>query len=140
MDYVRAVLDKVGVVAIAALTVLAFRFGQGVGGRKPFSYSDKHVMITGGSSGIGLEVAKEGIRRNASAVTIVARDARKLQEAKTVLDAFAKEQMKKTTVALVSVDCGSNQETVDEALLPCISAQPVDVLVRKAKQQASEQK
>ena len=132
MEYLRSVLDNVGVVALAAFTVLAFRFGQGEGRKKAFSYnSDKHVMITGGSSGIGLEVAKECIRRNASAVTIVARDVRKLEEAKTVLDAFAKEQMKKTTVAIVSVDCGSNQETVDQALLPCISAQPVDALVRR---------
>lgn len=40
----------------------------------------KHVLITGGSSGIGLEVAKNVVRRGAHC-TIVARNKQRLEEA-----------------------------------------------------------
>jgi short-subunit dehydrogenase len=130
MEYVTLVFDKLGVFALAAAAVLAYRMGQGMGRNAAFSYGAKHVMITGGSSGIGLESAKECIRRNASAVTIVARDAKKLQETKDLLEAFVTNEQKATKITTVSVDCGTNQETVDAALRPCFEKQPVDVLVR----------
>jgi NADPH:quinone reductase-like Zn-dependent oxidoreductase len=42
-----------------------------------FDYNNKHVIVTGGSSGIGLECAKIYAKRGAN-VTIVARDQVKL--------------------------------------------------------------
>nr|ACO15176.1 3-ketodihydrosphingosine reductase precursor [Caligus clemensi] len=52
-------------------------------GRKPRSCkSYPHVLITGGSSGIGKATAKEVIRRGASLVTLWARNKHKLEEAR----------------------------------------------------------
>lgn len=41
--------------------------------RKPFSLKGCHVLVTGGSSGIGKAVALEAVRRGAS-VTLLARN------------------------------------------------------------------
>ena len=48
--------------------------------RANFEYKGKHVVVTGGSSGIGLELAKYYMALGAR-VTIVARDVDKLLEA-----------------------------------------------------------
>merc|ERR1711942_278819 len=45
------------------------------------SIKGRHVVITGGSSGIGLACAKECARRGAR-ITLIARDPRKLEKAK----------------------------------------------------------
>ncbi len=50
-----------------------------------FDYKDKHVLVTGGSSGIGLALAREYMKKGAR-VTIAARDITRLQEAKKSLD------------------------------------------------------
>lgn len=51
----------------------------------PFALSGKHILITGGSSGIGLATAEECSRLGAS-VTIVGRDEAKLAAALASLD------------------------------------------------------
>lgn len=50
-----------------------------------------HVVVTGGSQGIGLEVAKEYVRQGAN-VTIVARNVKTLASAVEILRACAKEK------------------------------------------------
>ena len=55
--------------------------------RRARSYSGRHVLITGGSEGIGLEIAKQCAARGA-VVTLVARTRSKLDAARaTVLAA-----------------------------------------------------
>jgi 3-dehydrosphinganine reductase len=49
--------------------------------RKPRSFSGRHVLITGGSEGIGLEIAKQCAARGAT-VTLVARTRSKLDAAR----------------------------------------------------------
>ena len=49
--------------------------------RKPRSFSGRHVLITGGSEGIGLEIAKQCAARG-STVTLVARTRSKLDAAR----------------------------------------------------------
>jgi 3-dehydrosphinganine reductase len=39
-----------------------------------YSFKAKHVLITGGSSGIGKEIAIEALKRGADHVTLVARN------------------------------------------------------------------
>jgi 3-dehydrosphinganine reductase len=50
-----------------------------------------HVVITGGSSGIGLSIAKESIQRGVSRVTILARNPERLKQAKQELLQLQKE-------------------------------------------------
>lgn len=95
-----------------------------------FNYKGKHVLVTGGSSGIGLEVAREYLRLGAS-VTIVARDKSRLEAAKKDLDGSRKSDVQK--VLIVSVDTSKGQEVVDKALAPAISELgDVEVLINCA--------
>ena len=53
-----------------------------------FTYRDKVALITGGSRGLGLEIARQICARGAK-VALIARDAEELARAKTDLDRFA---------------------------------------------------
>lgn len=115
---------------------MSFLFSSSSGS---YSYKGKHVMITGGSSGIGLEIAKECIRVGASVITLVARDSKKLEKAKTeLLEMIASEEQTKeiickTKLCTVSVDVGKSQSEVDTALQPCYDSMgSVDVLINCA--------
>src|SRR5947208_7327261 len=55
-----------------------------------FSYRDKVALITGGSRGLGLEIARQICAQRAK-VALIARDAEELARAKTELDRFATE-------------------------------------------------
>ncbi len=50
-----------------------------------------HAVITGGSSGIGLAIARDLVRRRCKYVTIIARNQNKLEQAKMILEGDAKE-------------------------------------------------
>lgn len=98
----------------------------------------KHVIVTGGSSGIGLEIARVYLEQNHK-VTIVARDSKKLQAARDDLITTVSKVLQSTndTVAsnleCLSCDVGSNEDAVRAALQPVIKKQGgVDVLVNCA--------
>ena len=55
-----------------------------------YSFSNKHVLITGGSSGLGLELAKKIASEKAS-VTIVARNKGLLKKAKAEIEEYCKQ-------------------------------------------------
>ena len=100
-----------------------------------FNYDGKHVVVTGGSSGIGLELAKE-YRRLGSRVTIVARDKVRLQSA---LDELLKvipnkeETDVKVKVMAISIDTSSSQQEVNRGFEKCIEDfGTVDVIVNCA--------
>lgn len=99
-----------------------------------FNYKGKHVLITGGSSGIGLEVAREYLRLGAN-VTIMARDTKRLESAKTDLLTWLEQNhpTTKQTVLTVSLDASLGQEAVDNALAaPIKTLGDVDVLINCA--------
>lgn len=77
-----------------------------------FAYKGKHVLCTGGSSGIGFELAKEYIRRGAN-VTIVARNVSKLEAAVKDLQSLCTSTNQK--VNMVSVDTSSSLAAVEKA-------------------------
>lgn len=52
-----------------------------------YSFANKHVVITGGSSGLGLELAKRIALQNGT-VTIIARNIEQLKKAKMEIDSF----------------------------------------------------
>ncbi|VDN27639.1 unnamed protein product [Dibothriocephalus latus] len=68
---------------------------------------NRHVLITGGSSGIGLALAREAAKRGAY-VTIVARNKTRLSKAKEELSEFADDASK---ISTLSMDlCGPFEE------------------------------
>lgn len=86
---------------------------------------DAHVLVTGGSSGIGLETARQALARGAR-VSIVARDTDRLAGA---LDDLEREVGDRTRVAAEPADVTDRDHL--EAAMTLLIAQfgPVDVLV-----------
>jgi 3-dehydrosphinganine reductase len=76
-----------------------------------------HVVITGGSSGIGMEVARLCVERGAK-VSILARDKVKLEAAKKVIEEGVKGR-EGVQIKACSVDCGTDYERVDAAIRSC---------------------
>ena len=94
-----------------------------------FDYDKKHVIVTGGSSGIGLECAKAYARKGAN-VTIVARDKAKLSIAIAELESCKVEGRR---LMSISVDTSSSQEAVSAAFALTIRENgAADVLVNCA--------
>ncbi|XP_057852122.1 3-dehydrosphinganine reductase TSC10A [Cryptomeria japonica] len=91
------------------------------------SLEGKHVLITGGSSGIGLAIAKEALSQGAF-VTLVGRSSTKLEKAEQILvkDGAAIHKIS-TKVADVCV-----YETMAKAIKECFEWRAVDVLVCNA--------
>lgn len=84
-----------------------------------FRLKDKHVLITGGSSGIGLSTALAYAKQGAK-ITLVARNLSKLQAAKATIDEACKTPDSKwgddPIVHIISCDTSSSQAAVDSAL------------------------
>jgi 3-dehydrosphinganine reductase len=94
-----------------------------------FDYDGKHVVITGGSSGIGLECAKVYARKGAN-ISLVARDMLKLKTAQREVEACLRPGRK---VVIVSVDTSTSQDLVTAALVPCLKELgTADVIVNSA--------
>eukprot|EP01038_Epipyxis_sp_PR26KG_P007969 gene7969-10809_t len=89
------------------------------GNAKSLSYVGKHILVTGGSSGIGLEIAKEYLKRGAH-VTIAARDVKKLQYAVDIQLKPLLNSALKQLVGYISVDLSSSENEVQKSLNECI--------------------
>ena len=70
-----------------------------------------HVLITGGSSGIGLEVAKECARKGAF-ITLVARNSDRLNEAKSQVETCMQGGGSRQCVIGLSLDISSSANEV----------------------------
>jgi 3-dehydrosphinganine reductase len=100
------------IVAILSVPALAlFLFRKPAACRKTLEAAKlRHAVVTGGSSGIGLSIARDCVKRGFKRVTIVARNVERLEEAKKSLQELAKENNKdtkaKTTIEIqaLSVD------------------------------------
>lgn len=80
-----------------------------------------HVLITGGSSGIGLEVARVYLKLGMK-VTIVARDKKKLDLARKDLIDSVNTEISSADVRTISCDVASSEAEVSKALAPAIAA------------------
>ena len=102
--------------------------------RNCFNLKNKHVLITGGSSGIGLETAKEYIKNDAN-ITIVARNINKLKEGANLLKEYS-HSIGKSHVKILyySLDVSSSENEVNQTIQRAISemGRNVDVLVNCA--------
>lgn len=89
-----------------------------------------HVVVTGGSSGIGKSVAAECYRQGAF-ITLVARDEEKLLQAKKEVETFAIND--KQVVLCISVDVSSDFSQVENVIKQAQEKLgPVDMLVNCA--------
>jgi short-subunit dehydrogenase len=77
-----------------------------------FSYRDKVALITGGSRGLGLEIARQICARGGK-VALIARDAEELARAKTELDRFATEVL---TIQCDLLETAQIQSAVQQTL------------------------
>uniref|UniRef100_H2YIA8 3-dehydrosphinganine reductase n=1 Tax=Ciona savignyi TaxID=51511 RepID=H2YIA8_CIOSA len=91
-----------------------------------------HVMITGGSSGIGLEIAKECARQGGF-VTLVARNAEKLAQAKAEVEPHLKNGGEHQCVMILPMDVSESYDKVERGIRKVEEKLgPVDVLVNCA--------
>ena len=97
-----------------------------------YSFNGKHVLITGGSSGLGLELAKQ-IASEKAVVTIVARRKDQLELAKQEIISYCKKRgCSSPSVHVIQGDV-CNRDTIREAIHTCIQAfGEVDVLICNA--------
>jgi 3-dehydrosphinganine reductase len=100
------------IVAILSIPALAlFLFRKPAACRKTLAATNaRHAIITGGSSGIGMCIARDCVQRGFQRVTIVARNVKRLEEAKKSLQELANENNKnaktktKIEIQALSVD------------------------------------
>lgn len=93
---------------------------------------DKHVLVTGGSSGIGLALAKLCAQRGARHITLVARQKLKLVEAKAAVEKCLC-QPAHQQVHTISLDITGDLEAIRASLDSSITGYgPVDVLINCA--------
>ena len=97
-----------------------------------YSFNGKHVLITGGSSGLGLELAKQ-IASEKATVTIVARRKDQLELAKQEIASFCKKRgCSSPSVHIIQGDV-CNRDSIREAIHTGIQASgEVDVLICNA--------
>jgi 3-dehydrosphinganine reductase len=89
----------VAILSVPALFLFLFR--KPAACRKTLAVANaRHAIITGGSSGIGLSIARDCVKRGFQRVTIVARNVERLEEAKKSLQELAKKNNKDTKTKL----------------------------------------
>lgn len=101
---------------IVFLLIMAFCYFWHKQSRKQNALVNQHVVVTGGSSGIGKSVAVEAAKRGAN-VTIIARDLNKLQSAKDEIVRACHTPTQR--IKTVSLDISSNYEDIEKVLSQC---------------------
>ncbi|XP_055375143.1 3-ketodihydrosphingosine reductase isoform X2 [Condylostylus longicornis] len=103
---------EIGIYVILALTIHILIYTL-VTKKKPKDINGKHVVITGGSSGIGLHMAIECARRGAS-VTLLARRTNLLEKSVKLLELNKKNENQKFQYK--SLDLSGNYDVVEKCL------------------------
>lgn len=125
-------LEFIGAVALVGAAVLLLTFAVSyLRSPKPFNLAGAHVLVTGGSSGIGKAIAIECVKRGAN-VSLLARDEAKLVQTKLAAEKVMKNQAKQK-VYYMCVDLSKDYASVENAIKECEKKiGPIDVLVNSA--------
>lgn len=113
------------IIKIAALTTGAFVLKSVFSGLREYDFTDKTVLITGGSRGLGLVMAREFAREGAR-LAICARDEEELEQARIDLEKFG--------VDVLAVPCDvTNKESVNK-MIATVNDRfgAIDVLINNA--------
>ena len=98
----------VGVLSLPSVALLKFRKGNNSKNddshSSPSTPVTQHAIITGGSSGIGLAIAKECVKKGMDRVTILARTQSNLNQCQMDLQALTNTSTTKTKIQALSVD------------------------------------
>ncbi|VDL74482.1 unnamed protein product [Nippostrongylus brasiliensis] len=122
------VLVAVVIVALIAFLVLYFSLPS----RKPFALKGKHAVVTGGSKGIGKQLAVSLLSRGCH-VSIVARNEKDLKAACEELQTIADQRGQKQEVRWYSMDLTKGYDEVESVIRKAEKELgPVDVLVNNA--------
>eukprot|EP01018_Ginkgo_biloba_P015653 Gb_17836 [translate_table: standard] len=129
VEVLNRLMSGGGAATTAAILFISFLLFFGWK-RKPFirSLESKHVLVTGASSGIGLEIAKEALAQG-SFVTLIARNLVKLEKSfeKLLEEVKCDPQMINIKVADIS-----NYEAISVAINESFQWRPIDILVCNA--------
>ncbi|XP_066482289.1 3-ketodihydrosphingosine reductase [Tiliqua scincoides] len=116
--------------AVVAFLLLLFYVVSTMVSPKPLSLSGAHVVITGGSSGIGKGIAIECFKKGAF-ITLLARDENRLLEAKREIEQYSVND--KQVVHIASVDVSKDYANVVKVIKQAQEKLgPVDMLVNCA--------
>lgn len=110
--------------ASAASLYLANRFWLS----RPFSFDGKSVLITGGSRGLGLELAKQLVKEGAK-VAILARDAQELAKAASILESHA---LHPHLILPIICDVTNEEQARDAYYEVCEKFGSLDMLINNA--------
>ncbi|KAI0562702.1 3-ketodihydrosphingosine reductase [Gracilaria domingensis] len=129
-------LGDSAVVGTIVLVILSGLFANMGILRNPFCnrssfYKDKHVLITGGSSGIGKELARFMTEAGAT-VTLVARNKEKLRAAALDLEPEDPSNSASSRVYVHATDCSDNKSVQDMVSFVEEHYGPIDILVNCA--------
>ncbi|CAJ0933132.1 unnamed protein product, partial [Mesorhabditis belari] len=123
----------VGGVLVAALFLFfVFALYFSIPSKRKFELKGKHALVTGGSKGIGKQLALSLLSRGAN-VTIVARNERDLKSATTELQTYADQRGQGQKVQWESADlCGAYDQIEPIVRKAEETFGPVDVLINNA--------
>ena len=126
--YSSLVLWLLGIDVVGIIVVEVIRFCKYL----RYSFNGKHVLITGGSSGLGLELAKQ-IASEKATVTIIARRKNQLELARQEIISYCKKRgCCSPSVHIIQGDV-NNRKMIYEAIHTCVQAHgEIDVLICNA--------
>jgi 3-dehydrosphinganine reductase len=123
---------KVGVAGVSMVMVLLYLLSKLVVETVPeYDIKGKHVMITGGSSGIGLATAKLCYQQGAK-VSIIARNTKRLKEAREEIVNSGRTGSTPENVAWFAAEVQNEHQVVDTINAAEKELGPVDVLILSA--------
>jgi len=126
MNWLIVLLAVIVLLFIAFISVVIFSLPK----RVRCNFRDKHVFITGGSKGIGKQLAIDSIRRGCRAITIAARNKGSLEEAAEELTTLCSNSQ---TVRWFQMDVSRSYEEISDIVHAAVKEQgPVDVLINNA--------